>query len=237
MSRIRTIKPEFFTSADVVGCSPLARLLFIALWCEADRSGRMEWKPKTLKLRYLPADDCSIEALAAELEAAGMLRIYEADGRSLAEVPNFGKHQVINNREAQSALPARVVDASGTRAPRVKAEGKEGRKGKEDARDDPVALQDGPAPPPVASIPLVDGTEFEVSSIKAAEWCAAFPAVDVGQRLLAIRAWCIANPTRRKTRRGAEAFIVQWLGKDQDSGRGGTKAPKTPQAVIPGLDV
>ena len=45
MARIRTIKPEFFTSEDIVALSPLARLLFIALWCEADREGRLVWKP------------------------------------------------------------------------------------------------------------------------------------------------------------------------------------------------
>ncbi len=31
MARIRTIKPEFFTSEDVVALSPLARLLFISV--------------------------------------------------------------------------------------------------------------------------------------------------------------------------------------------------------------
>lgn len=32
MARIRTIKPEFWTSEQVMGCAPLARLLFIGLW-------------------------------------------------------------------------------------------------------------------------------------------------------------------------------------------------------------
>ena len=41
MARIRTIKPDFFTSEDIVGLTPEARLLYIALWCEADREGRL----------------------------------------------------------------------------------------------------------------------------------------------------------------------------------------------------
>lgn len=130
MARIRTIKPEFFTSEDIVTMSPLARLLYVALWCEADREGRMEWKPVTFKMRYLPGDDCDINALAKELTEKGLLILYQAVDKCLAEIPTFSKHQVINNRESPSTLPARDKHAKPTRAPRVKAEGKE-RKGKE----------------------------------------------------------------------------------------------------------
>lgn len=223
MARIRTIKPEFFTSEDIVSRSALARILYIGLWCEADREGRMEWKPKTFKLRYLPGDACDVELLAQELIDAKMLILYEVAGILYAEIPSFTKHQVINNRESESTIPARVKDAPGTRAARVKAEGKEGRKGKEGSVDDDDAHPD-PAPLPVALIPLIDGTDFEVYASKAEEWRIAYPAVDVPQKLLAIRQWCIANPSRRKTRRGAETFIVTWLSKEQDSGKGGGKS-------------
>ena len=114
MARIRTIKPEFFTSEDIVGLSPLARLLYIATWCEADKEGRLQWKPRTMKLRYFPADDCDIDALARELVASGLVIPY---GDGLAYIPCFGKHQHINPRESASTLPqpdasARVSDAS-----------------------------------------------------------------------------------------------------------------------------
>ena len=38
MGRIRTIKPEYFTSKDIVKLEPIARLVYIALWCEADQT-------------------------------------------------------------------------------------------------------------------------------------------------------------------------------------------------------
>ena len=114
MARIRTIKPEFFTSEDIVALSPLARLLYIAIWCEADKEGRLTWKPRTMKLRYFPADDCDIDALARELVASGLVIPY---GDGLAYIPAFAKHQHINPRETASTLPnpdasARVSDAS-----------------------------------------------------------------------------------------------------------------------------
>lgn len=127
MARIRTIKPEFFTSEDIVSLTPLARLFYVSLWCEADREGRLAWKPKTLKMRYLPGDDCDVNALASELTEAGMVELYEVNGRTYAEILSFKNHQVINNRESESVLPARDVDASA----RVKAEGRKEGKGKE----------------------------------------------------------------------------------------------------------
>ena len=139
MARIRTIKPDFFTSEDVVRLSPLARLLFVATWLESDREGRFVWRPKTLKLRYLPGDDCDIEALANELLDTGLIITYDIDGQTFAEIPTFTKHQVINNRESASTIPQRVSDALRTRGLHVTDAtptplmGKEG-KGRESTR-------------------------------------------------------------------------------------------------------
>ena len=110
MARIRTIKPEFFTSEDIVSLSAFARLLYIALWCEADREGRMYWKPKTFKMRYFPADNVDINALCDEVVGAGLVELY---GEGLAFIPSFHKHQHINPRESASTLP--VNDACVTR--------------------------------------------------------------------------------------------------------------------------
>jgi len=129
MARIRTIKPEFFTSEDIVYRTPRARLLYIALWCECDREGRMQWKPGTFKRRYFPEDDCDINELCKELTDAGLVRLY---GDGLAHVPSFSRHQQVNPRETASVLPdpgqrekhasARVSDAQTGR----EGKGKEG---------------------------------------------------------------------------------------------------------------
>jgi hypothetical protein len=103
MARIRTIKPEFFTSDDICALSPLARLLYVGLWCEADREGRLVWTPGVMKRRYLPDDACDIETLGAELTGRGLLRLY---GDGLACIPSFARHQQVNIREAQSKLPS-----------------------------------------------------------------------------------------------------------------------------------
>lgn len=115
MARIRTIKPEFFTSEDIVSLTPLTRLLYIALWCEADREGRFEWKPKTFKMRYLPGDTCDAETIGQELIDAGLIHLYEESGKQFAVIPTFNKHQVINNRESESELPKPPIDVAAKR--------------------------------------------------------------------------------------------------------------------------
>lgn len=114
MARIRTVKPEFFTSEDIVALTPWARLLYIALWCEADRKGRLRWKPLTFKMRYFPADSIDINELCQELLGVGLVKTY---GDSLAYIPRFSAHQHINPREAESTLPD--PDACSTREARV----------------------------------------------------------------------------------------------------------------------
>ena len=134
MARIRTIKPEFFTSEDIVSLPAFARLLYIALWCEADREGRFAWKPKTFKIRYFPADNVVITELCSELIESGLVVLY---GDGLAYIPKFSRHQHVNPRESKSELPdptapnLRVIHAS---PPVTDTQvGREGREGKEHA--------------------------------------------------------------------------------------------------------
>ena len=119
MARIRTIKPEFFTSEDIVGLTPIARLLYIALWCEADREGRLSWKPKTFKMRYFPGDSVNIEKLCDEVRSSGLALVYIVNDIEYAFIPTFHCHQHINPREAASVLPEPPANVITTRASRV----------------------------------------------------------------------------------------------------------------------
>ncbi len=65
-------------------------------------------------------------------------------------------------------------------------------------------------------IPLNDGSFYKVQLEKIKEWKEAFPAVDIEVQLRGMAAWCNANPKKRKTRRGIQRFIVNWLSSEQD---------------------
>lgn len=218
-----------------------ARLLYIALWCEADREGRLSWKPKTFKHRYFPADAVKIEALCGELVNAGLVVLY---GDSCAFIPSFGDHQHLNPRESASKLPDPATcaipdaDASGTRQARVsdaqggrEGKGKErkGREGDMSGGDAPPDLLDDTA---VITLPLNDGSEYEILSSVVAELAPLYPAVDVDQQLRNMRGWLLGNPSNRKTRTGVMRFVSAWLSKAQDKG-GNPGMPGRPGGLPP----
>ena len=78
-----------------------------------------------------------------------------------------------------------------------------------------------PEKPPQDSsiqIPLNDNSFYVVPLEKIDEWKDAFPAVDIECQLKRMAAWCNANPKRRKTKKGVQRFIVNWLSDNQDKG-------------------
>ncbi|MFG6660078.1 hypothetical protein [Sulfitobacter sp. 915] len=93
MARIRSVHPGFFTDEDIVEVSALARLLLIGLGVEADDKGLFPWKAKTLKMRIYPADNVDMNALLSELEAEGLIKRYEFEGKHYGAIRNFRKHQ------------------------------------------------------------------------------------------------------------------------------------------------
>jgi len=106
MARARNIKPGFFKNDLLAECHPLARILFSGLWCEADREGRLEDRPKRLKAEYLPYDDCDADELLDQLASRGfILRYAHGSGRYIAVV-EFAKHQNPHMKEAASTIPA-----------------------------------------------------------------------------------------------------------------------------------
>lgn len=110
MARARNIKPGFFTNEDLVELDFATRLLFIGLWTEADREGRLEDRPKRLKMALFPADNLDVDAALGELAVAGFIRRYEVGGKRYIQVLNFGKHQNPHVKEAASIIPAPADD-------------------------------------------------------------------------------------------------------------------------------
>lgn len=75
------------------------------------------------------------------------------------------------------------------------------------------------SPPPAAVLPLVDGTDFEISVETATELSGLYPAVDVEQQLRNMRGWLLANPKNKKTKAGIMRFVNSWLSREQNSAR------------------
>lgn len=106
MSRIRYLKPGFFTDEDLADCSHLARLLFAGLWTIADREGRLEDRPRRIRAEVLPYEDCNTDALLRELADHGPLIVrYTSAGGHYICVPGWSKHQKPHSKEVPSTIP------------------------------------------------------------------------------------------------------------------------------------
>jgi hypothetical protein len=60
-------------------------------------------------------------------------------------------------------------------------------------------------------VPLRDGSDYEIPEDFIAELNTVFYGVDT--ELYRMRIWCLANPSRQKTRRGAKRFVFNWINK------------------------
>jgi len=112
--RARNIKPGFFSNDLLPECEPLARLLFIGLWCMADKAGRLEDRPKKIKIDVLPCDDCDIESMLRQLEKHRFIVRYSVGDARYIQVVNFEKHQNPHCKEKASTIPAPCAHGAST---------------------------------------------------------------------------------------------------------------------------
>lgn len=106
MARARNIKPGFFTNEDLVELDFGTRILFAGLWTLADREGRLEDRPKKIKIGVFPADNVDIEVMLQELHRYNFIKRYEANGEKYIQIVSWHKHQSPHHTEKASVIPA-----------------------------------------------------------------------------------------------------------------------------------
>lgn len=105
MARIRTIKPDFFTSEDVGELTVMSRLLYVALWCHADREGKMKFQRTSLAAQCMPFEMGQFIECLTELHENGLVLPYIVDGKKYLYIPTFTEHQRPHNTEKPSGIP------------------------------------------------------------------------------------------------------------------------------------
>ena len=73
--------------------------------------------------------------------------------------------------------------------------------------------------PLLETLPLNDGTAYEVREDDVVRDEPLYPGVDVRQEYRAMKAYLLANPRKTKTRSGIRRFMHNWLSRSQNSGR------------------
>lgn len=167
MTRIRTIKPEFWTDEKVVELTAFARLLFIGLWNFCDDEGRMVYSPRRIKMQIFPADALDIEALFSELTSSGLVQVYVATGAQYLQVQGFARHQKIDKRSASRLPPPPSSPGKTTNAPRCGsstawvAEVPASGSLPSNPADSPLEISLPPTPPDFPRIPPPEGNGRE----------------------------------------------------------------------------
>lgn len=128
MPRIRTTKPEFFTSEQVMNLSIFARFAFLGMWNFCDDGGNHPASPKTLKAEVFPSDDVTstdVQGYVDEMLDQGLLAVYEAAGKQFWHVTGW-HHQRIDKPTIKhppfsenSTPPRRRVEEPAKNPPRV----------------------------------------------------------------------------------------------------------------------
>ncbi len=121
MARIRSIKPEFWSSPKVGKVSRDARLLFIGLWNEADDDGRLLGQTKRLAGIIFPFDDDveskQDEQWLVELQLAGLVVRYSVGDAGYLSIPGFNDHQKIDKRTPSRLPPPPTIPAEQSESP------------------------------------------------------------------------------------------------------------------------
>jgi hypothetical protein len=229
MSRIRTIKPVFWTHEILSALPEPTHMLAAQLINYADDEGYFNANPGLVKAECCPLREpsVSIQSSLNSLAKIGYVRFGAGpDGRKYGQIISFEQHQVINR-----PTPSKIRDldikwdesltphAQLSEGSSPEGNGREGnRKGNREASTaNAVPADKGKL---IGTLPLNDGTDWKVYAADADELQPLYPAVDVRQELRSMKGWLIGNPTLRKTKRGIGRFITAWLDKEQDKAGG-----------------
>lgn len=115
MARIRSLKPEFWTSEQVVECTRDARLLFLGMLNFADDSGVLPGSVRRLRMQVFPGDDMTLEflrGLVNELLRVDLLQEYDVEGRVYWRITGFKAHQWVARPTYRHPLPDGTVPKS-----------------------------------------------------------------------------------------------------------------------------
>ncbi|MFF5445434.1 hypothetical protein [Streptomyces sp. NPDC012888] len=116
MARIRSIKPEFFTSLTIAELPLSARLTFIGLWTYVDDNGVGPADARLIRAAIWPLEEAPdiLQRTREDLQSlhtARLIALYEDSGRPLVAVCNWSEHQKVSHpRKPRFPRPEDLAD-------------------------------------------------------------------------------------------------------------------------------
>lgn len=222
---------DWTDSERVNSLTPQAERFYARLLMKADDFGRFHAAPKLLRGSLFPllidsVREADISRWIAECEKAGLIVLYEADGKKLLEIWNFG--QRLDKARAKFPPPPKIVQDSPGISGKVRAEEESESESEKEvelereaegvqASEADVATQEQEV---VLRFPVVvegDGpSEWLLRQYKITEYRETYPGIDPLQESRKALQWIRDNPSNRKTYRGMTKFLNGWMSRAQD---------------------
>ena len=163
----RFIKETICTSDSIDMLSPFEEVFFYRLLVNCDDFGRFDARPKVLSARLFPLRETAIPDIESALQAlvrAGLIILYEAEGKPYLQVCTWSKHQ--QTRAAKSKYPAPDDDgyqviSKDSKSPRI-------RKTNSDSDNGNTSDNKGSVETPFGSVspdPLIVKVQKELSGL------------------------------------------------------------------------
>lgn len=242
----RIIKESICTSESVDQLSWFEEVTFYRLIVNCDDFGRMDGRPAILRGRLFPLKAVTEKNLVDainKLSTVGLVIPYEYDGKPILQLATWDKHQTVRNKRSKYPAVNGKTDVPVSENIALILQMKSNEitcnqmqanvpviqsntiQSESNPNTNPILPGAETAPDqqqekPTIHLLLNDGTQYPIFQQQVKEWSALFPGVDVEQELRNMVAWCVANPTRRKTKSGVMRFITSWLTKEQNKAKG-----------------
>lgn len=189
------------TSERIAALSWPAEVFYRRLMSVVDDYGRYFAKPMALRAACYPMQldrvkDAEIEKWLTESQDAKLIQMYEVDAQIFLELLDF--------RQQVRAKKSKFPDPVNGHDHRLHT----------NAKHVQVAVLDESAV--VETLPLLDGSAFEIRENFLKELEPLYPDVDPLATIREMKGWLIGNPTRRKRPTGIKRFITTWLKNEQD---------------------
>ena len=185
-----------------------------------------------LRILYPRKTDVTEEVIREGLdhmEEAGIISRYTAEGEDYLKICSWENNQRLRNSRHKFPVPEEE-EPTPESAPEPETKEKARQEKPADHNANKKAADKAPktADEIIIQLPLNDNTDYNVTQEEISEFSSLYPAVDVLQEYRGMKAWCMSNPHKRKTRNGIKKFINGWLANAQKQARS-SPPPGKPQ--------
>ena len=185
-----------------------------------------------LRILYPRKTDITEEVIREGLdhmEEAGIISRYTAEGEDYLKICSWENNQRLRNSRHKFPVPEEE-ESTPESAPEPETKEKARQEKPADNNANKKAADKAPktADEIIIQLPLNDNTDYNVTQEEITEFSSLYPAVDVLQEYRGMKAWCMSNPHKRKTRNGIKKFINGWLSSAQKQARS-SPPPSKPQ--------